>query len=145
MEHDQTAELEARIERKELANEALVCRVLAQDAKIAALMADMRSLQAQLAIERGHCNALAILADEQYAECRRLSDLLVAQEEKSREAVVTDSEKATDQMRQDILGGKIDKAGRQVVRDACDKMDAPKTGRDASNDALGNISRRGGW
>ena len=110
-------DLEARIARKEAANEALV-------AKLGATMADMRSLQ---------------------AEALRLSDLLVkAEEEKSREAVVTDSEKAADQMRQDILGGKIDKVGRQVVRDACDKMDAPKTGRDASNDALGNISRRGG-
>lgn len=124
-------ELEARIARKEAANEALTKRVIAQDAKMAATMADMRSLRA--------------LADERQIECKRLSDLLVAQEEKSREAVVTDSEKAADQMRQDILGGKIDKAGRQVVRDACDKMDAPKTGRDASNDALGNISRRGGW
>lgn len=66
-------------------------------------------------------------------------------QEQGREAIVTDSERAADQMRQDILGGKIDKAGRQVVRDACDKMDAPKKGRDASNDALGNISRRGGW
>lgn len=66
-------------------------------------------------------------------------------EEQGREAIVTDSEKAADQMRQDILGGKIDRTGRQVVRKALDQMDSPKTGRDAQNDALGNISRRGGW
>lgn len=72
------------------------------------------------------------------------ADLLKAEEERGREAVVTDSEKAADQMRQDILGGKIDRAGRQVVRKAIDQMDTPREGRDAQNDALGRISGRGG-
>lgn len=52
---------------------------------------------------------------------------------------VTDAEKAADQMRQDILGGKIDRAGRKVVRDACDRMDAPKKGREAADEAFGRI------
>jgi hypothetical protein len=80
---------------------------------------------------------------EQCADTDGLALQGLATEE--RPSPVTDSEKAADQMRQDILGGKIDKAGRAVVRDACDKMDAPKAGRDAANDALGKISGRGGF
>lgn len=65
------------------------------------------------------------------------------EERPGREAVVTDSEKAADRMVQDIMGDKIDRAGRQVVRRALDKKDSPPVGRDATDTAIGRISR--GW
>ena len=61
------AELETRIARKEAANEALVQRVFAADAKHEATMADMRSLQRQ--------------AENWQAECKRLSALLIETQE----------------------------------------------------------------
>jgi hypothetical protein len=107
------------------------------------------ALKAELAtakrdVEALGCKLTATMTDmgSLQAECQRLR---AAAEEQGREAVVTDSEQVADQMRQDILGGKIDGAGRQVVRKAIDQMDAPPTGRTAQDGALGNISRRGGF
>lgn len=58
---------------------------------------------------------------------------------------VTDGEKAVDKMVTDILApdSKINRAGRARIRQACDKKDAPPSGRDAENSAVGRISR--GW
>jgi hypothetical protein len=66
------------------------------------------------------------------------------EEQPGRESVVTDSEKAVDQMVQDIMSDKIDRTGRQAVRKALDQKDAPLVGRAKEDAALGNISRRGG-
>ena len=60
-----------------------------------------------------------------------------------RDSIVTDSERLADQMRRDVLDGKIDRAGRQVVRRALDAKDAPPTAGEVGNQALGRISRGG--
>jgi hypothetical protein len=71
---DGLAVLEARIARKDAANEALLQRVLAQDAKLEATMSDMRTLEASLRLaERSRAELMA--------EAQRLSGLLVKQEQ----------------------------------------------------------------
>ena len=63
--------------------------------------------------------------------------------EQERPRPVTETDKAADQMAQDILGGKIDSAGRKVVRKAIDHMDAEPVGKAKSDGALHRISRGG--
>jgi hypothetical protein len=72
-----------------------------------------------------------------------VSHISSSEEQPGRESVVTDSEKAADQMVKDIMSDKIDRTGRQAVRKALDQKDAPLVGRAKEDAALGNISRRG--
>lgn len=66
-------------------------------------------------------------------------------EETGREAVVTDKEKAAEQIYQDVMADRIDAAGRKRVRHALDQKDKPPEGRAAQDQALGNaIGRFGG-
>ncbi len=66
------AEIQARLDRKDRANEALVQRVLAQDAKIEAMMSDMRSLQAA-------AESMRVERDLLFDEAKRLQDICIGQ------------------------------------------------------------------
>ncbi len=60
-----------------------------------------------------------------------------------REAVVTDGEKMAEQMAKDIATGPMTRKDRAVVRGALDRVDAPPTGRAASDAAIDRIRTRG--
>lgn len=64
-------------------------------------------------------------------------------EKPGREAIVTEGEKMAERIIKDIASGTMQQPDRAMVRGALDKADAPLTGRDRADGALGRISQRG--